>query len=312
MVYCPLMGAVAYSALDKWLRRKPLWLNVQDLSADAAAASGIVRGRALKKALRFVQRRLFNQADIWSSISPVMIERLKAIRSRNQPILYLPNWLNASMAQEIQSLPIKLGRVPTENVKLLYAGNIGAKQDLLRLCKALLESDADFKFRVHGNGAEASAVQRWVETCGDHRFTFGPFLDERSFAAALHETDLFVITEKAGSGGSFIPCKLIAGIASGNPILAVCDPESPLGQEVRSTDIGPWFSWEDLAKIPPLLRTLALESDRFTTWQSNALSRSEFFRQDRLIPEFDKAVHSILEGHDLSETRFDNEQKAQR
>lgn len=68
MVYCPLVGAVAFAVLNKWLHRKPLWLNVQDLSADAAAASGIARGRGVKRLLGAVQQWFFNQAQVWSWI----------------------------------------------------------------------------------------------------------------------------------------------------------------------------------------------------------------------------------------------------
>jgi len=175
MVYCPLVGAVAFAALNKLLWRKPLWLNVQDLSADAAAASGIARGKALVNLLRSVQGWFFNRAEIWSTISPVMVERLRAITRRNQPVLYLPNWLNGSMENELRGLDDKVGRPPGERVKLLYAGNIGTKQDLLLFCQQLQATDAPFHFRIHGNGGRADEIREWVEATGDDRFTFGPF-----------------------------------------------------------------------------------------------------------------------------------------
>lgn len=301
MAYCPLVGAVAFAAVNKWLYRKPLWLNVQDLSADAAAASGIARGRFVKRCLSLIQGRLFNQADAWSSISPVMIDRLRMIRARNQPVLYLPNWLNASMADEIRQFRCKLGNIPRGEVKLLYAGNIGGKQDLLRFCRSLHESGASFVFRIHGNGAEAAAVEAWIRDARDPRFTFGPFLEERDFAKALYETDLFVITEKRGSGGSFIPCKMIAGVASGSPILAVSDPDSPLGREMAAYQVGPWFSWDDLPKVPEMLDQIPFDPGQFLTWQSNALARAKFYRRDHIIAGFDLAIRVLISGNRPSE-----------
>ena len=293
MVYCPLVGAVAYAVVNKWLWRKPLWLNVQDLSADAAAASGIAKGRALVGALRGVQSLLFNQAEIWSSISPVMVRRLEAVRKRNQPIVYLPNWLNDSMAQEIAALPSKAGRAPGQPVRLLYAGNIGAKQDLLRFCQFLHQSNAPFQFRIHGNGGGAGDVQDWVAATGDARFSFGGFMSEADLAQALHDTDFYVITEKAGSGGSFIPCKTISGLASGSPILAVCDAESPLGEEMRTAEPGPWFDWDQLDTLPALLNTLAHTPERFTTWQANALDRARFYARDQVIDRCAAALQVV-------------------
>ena len=294
MVYCPLVGAVAFGVLNRWLHRKPFWLNVQDLSADAAAASGIARGRAIISGLGGIQKVLFNRAQVWSSISPVMIQRLEAIRTRNQPVLYLPNWLNASMAGELRALTSKEGRAPSDPVKLLYAGNIGTKQDLLRFCKALHESSTPFAFHIHGNGGHADTVRTWVEQAKDGRFTFGPFLEEPGFAQALHDTDFFVITEKAGSGGSFIPCKMISGLASGSPILAVCDAESPLGEEMRAEQPGSCFSWDELDTVPELLDQLPAKAERFREWQQKAFYRSAFYERDAVIDRFAESLRKVI------------------
>jgi colanic acid biosynthesis glycosyl transferase WcaI len=296
MVFCPLVGAVGFAALARIIWRKPLWLNVQDLSADAAAAGGIARGKALLGLMRGVQSVLFNAAGVWSSISPVMIRRLEAIRTKGQPILYLPNWLNGSMSDAIAALPSKLGRLPQDPVRLLYAGNIGTKQDLLLFCQHLHASDAQFQFRIHGDGGRASAIRDWVESIQDPRFTFGPFMDEPDFARALNETDFFIITEKQGSGGSFIPCKTISGLSSGSPILAICDADSPLGEEMREAQPGPFFGWDELDAVPALLKSLASEPERMAQWQANAMARAPFYHRDRVIDGFQAALDQLIAG----------------
>ena len=297
MVYCPLVGAVAYAGCHKLVHGGPIWLNVQDLSADAAAASGIARGAAIKGLLSAVQKTLFNVGGIWSSISPVMLARLEPLRRRGQPLLYLPNWLNASMAEAIARQPAGKKRRADGPLRLLYAGNIGAKQDLPRFCEILRNSDAPFAFRIHGDGGLAGEMRAWVEASDDARFQFGPFLEEAAFARALHDADLFVITEKTGSGGSFIPCKTIAGISSGTPVLSVCDADSPLGREVHDYNLGPWHSWEEAAKAPETLRALAEDPGRLGEWRNNALDRARFYERGNVIEAFDNAIRTILDGN---------------
>ncbi len=294
MTYCPLVGAVAFAAIHKCVFRRPLWLNVQDLSADAAAASGIAKGRTVKRLLSGVQSFLFNRADVWSSISPVMVSRLEQIRNRNQNVLYLPNWLNASMAEEIRKLPSKCGREEKMPVRLLYAGNIGGKQDLLRFCRILASSDAEFRFVVHGNGAEAESVRAWIHATNDERFAFGDFLDEADFARVLHDTDFFVVTEKSGSGSSFIPCKIIAGIASHTPILAVCDSDSPLAKEMAENCLGPLFSWSNIESVPRFLKERGSRQGEFLRWQENALKRSRFYDRDEVVDRFASAIMDVF------------------
>ena len=294
MTYCPLVGAVGFAAINKVIYRKPLWLNVQDLSADAAAVSGIAKGKFVPKMLRSVQQFLFNRADVWSTISPVMVTRLERFRRRNQEILYLPNWLNASLAEEICKLPSKIGRSLNQPIHLLYAGNIGRKQDLLRFCEILHQSNIPFEFLVHGNGAEASSFESWINRTRDPRFRFGPFLDESTFAAALHKADLFVITEKTASEGSFIPCKTIAGIASGTPILAVCDGDSPLGYEIRDNHLGPYLNWETAQQTPILLKEISEKRDTVVTWQLNTVKRATFYERGKIIDGFAAAIMNVL------------------
>jgi len=301
LVYCPLMGALAFTVLHKWLYGQPLWLNVQDLPADAGAATGISRSGLVNRLLRGVQRALFNQADLWSSISPVMIERLQAIRRRGQPVLYLPNWLNASLAAEIQSLPSKVGRLPSHPVQLLYAGNIGAKQGLLRFCTVLQRSSASFQFRIQGNGGGAEALRTWILRTGDARFHFGPFLDEAGFARALHEADFFIIPEKPGSGDSFIPSKLIPGMASGTPILAVCDAQSPLGQEMHTAQPGPWFPWTAVDTISLLMQNVANDRARYLLWQANALQHARSYDREHVIDRFAATLRALAEQKGLTD-----------
>jgi colanic acid biosynthesis glycosyl transferase WcaI len=293
MTYCPLVGAVAFSALNKMLYRKPLWLNVQDLSADAASASGIAKGRLIPQVLQTIQSLLFNRADVWSTISPVMVKRLEAIRKRGQEIHYLPNWLNKSMADEIAELPQKAMESLNDPIRLLYAGNIGGKQDLLRFCQVLAKSDAAFMFHIQGSGAESASLEAWIRSKSDSRFMFGRFLDEPDFAAALQGSDLFVITEKTGSGGSFIPCKMIAGISSGIPILAVCDAESPLGSEVQSHQLGPWFGWESVNEVGEFLSKLPKQIDLITRWRKDVRIRARFYTRDRLIDQFAVIIDNL-------------------
>ena len=303
MVYCPLIGAVAFATLNKWLYRKPLWLNIQDLSADAAEASGISNLGFVNRLLASIQNGLFNRATVWSSISPVMIRRLRQIQTKDQPILLLPNWINNSLNTAIEALPNKIGRAPSTPLRLLYAGNIGTKQGLLRFSKTLHQSRLSFEFKIHGNGGMAEEIKQWVDHTNDARFSFGSFLSEEAFAKALHHTDFFVITEKSGSGGSFIPSKMIPGMGSGTPILAISDAESPLGQEMTHAQPGPWFSWEQLSDIPAQLQSFTSEQDLFSDWQRNAVERAALYARNEIINQFELALRDLAKGESL--TRYE-------
>lgn len=297
MVFCPLIGAVAYGAVCRRLTGTPLWLNVQDLAAEAAAAGGISSGASADAALR-IQDMLFNQADVWSTISPAMVDRLAPMRRRAQPLLYLPNWLHASLAEAIANLPDKTDREPGRPLTLLYSGNIGRKQALLEFCRALSECAADFRFRVQGDGSEGPRLREWIENTEDPRFAFHPLSDEAGLARAIHESDFFVITQRAGVGGSFIPSKLIPALAAATPVLAVCDADSPLGREMEAVQPGPRVDWSDVhQRLQDLLANVT--SDDVRSWRRNAAERAPFYDRERVLGLYEHALRRVCAGERL-------------
>ena len=290
MVICPLAGAVAYASVRKLFYREPLWLNVQDIPADAAAASGISSFGFIDRIGEAVQSWLFNRADVWSSIAPAMTKRLETIQKRNQPIHYVPNFLNETMAAAIDQYESKVGRPARKPVRLLYAGNIGMKQGLLEFCRVLAESDLDCQFQIHGSGAEADRIRAWVAGCGDKRIQFGKFLDEDGFIRALFDTDFFVITEKPGVGASFFPSKLIPCLATGSPVLSVCDSNGPLGTEVQEHDLGICIEWPQIHTMMPRLQEILRDSGRLAEMQENAFQRARSFQRSTVVEKVEREL----------------------
>lgn len=292
IAYCPQTGGVAFAGMYRLLWRTPVMLNVQDMPADAAALGGMSKGRSVKSLLAWCQSVLFNRCDVWSSISPGMIDRLLAVRSRNQPIVLFPNWLHESLRKEFDQLPSKTRRPIGDRIKLLYAGNMGLKQGLMTFCQTLAKSDTPFEFRIHGGGAEAANVRDWVNASGDTRFKFGDILAEPEFVRALHDTDLFVITEKSGAGGSFFPSKMAPGMTSGSGIFAICDKDTSLGEEVRHYNLGPWLPWDRTEEAGELLQNVLDQPEQLYTWQQNSVDRSQFYDRN---PSVDNIARVITE-----------------
>ncbi|MCC6233684.1 MAG: glycosyltransferase family 4 protein [Verrucomicrobiales bacterium] len=296
MVYCPTLSSVAFAALRRWVWREPVWLNVQDIPADAASASGISRSRLFDRVAQWGQRWLFNQAQVWSTISPIMARRLAELRRRNQPLHVIPNWLNESMAAAVEASSARVRRLPGAPFRLLYAGNIGKKQGLLDTLQALQRSSAAIQVDVHGDGGEAAGVRAWIESVGDARFRFGPFLDEAGFVAALHRADAFLISERPGSGASFIPSKLIPGIATGTPIVAVCDGDGPLGVEMRDHRLGLVTDWSGLEGLADRVVELGRDGTGFIELQRQCLERAKAYHRRYALDGIAAKLGEVIAG----------------
>jgi colanic acid biosynthesis glycosyl transferase WcaI len=281
VAFSTMLSPVAVAVAVGKLHRIPVLVNVQDVSSGGAAAASMLNGRSARMLAR-VERRILRGATELSSIAPEMVESLREATEGKVPVSYVPNWLNATLADAVNTLPPKLGRTPTHPLRLLYAGNIGNKQGLLEFCERARASSCNFRFTIHGSGPGADGVREWWEQHRDERFEFGPFLPEADFAKALHECDLFVITEREGSGNAYMPSKLIPAIASGTPVLAVCDDHSSLGSEVIRSGVGPHLRWDQLDLLPDVFAS-AMDAACFRKWQRRALDRSGAFERDNVI-----------------------------
>ena len=289
MVYCPLLGSVLFAVFRKLLRGDRLWLNIQDIPADAAAASGISKSWLFNRMASAVQAYLFRQADIVSTISPVMMRRVASILNQEREPVYLPNWLNRTMEECIRALPPKDLSPVDRPVRLLYAGNIGKKQGLVAFCQKIANSSLDFEFRIFGDGAEAESVKNWIKNRQDKRFLFAGFRSESEFVRELYETDYFVITETSQVGASFIPSKLIPCISTGTPVIAVCNAAGPLGSEVVQFLLGLQLDWSALDTLDAEIASAARGTERYSAYSRSCSERSTVYRRGTAI--------SIVECH---------------
>ncbi len=277
IAYCPSFASVVVGSVVKALTGAKMWLNVQDIPADAASNIGLNKSSFIKTMMDGVQKFFFNKADVWSTISPVMRNRLDETIKPEIPNLLVCNWLNRSMQESIDNDEMVVDEGRHEGIKLLYAGNIGVKQGILQLCKALHESKADFDFAIFGDGAEAANVSRWVQQSGDTRFRFSGFLPEAGFVNQIKQADIFVITEKDGAGSSFIPSKMIPSISAGTPILALCDKEGPLGSEVTDFQLGPHYEWANIDKLLGDISDSQHTPEQIKQWSDNCIKRSSVY-----------------------------------
>lgn len=300
MAFCPAVSCLAVAVMGRWLVRRPLWLNLQDLVVEAAQGSGFLRMRWLVSMLRRIQVALFNAADVWSTISPVMARRVVLMRRGTQPILLQPNWLNRSVARHLGTLPRRDGELNTKRaLRLLYAGNIGNKQNLLAFLRHLHTAQLSFEFHIHGDGALGGALRSWLERTADSRFQYGQLMADDDFARKLAWADYLVITEMADVGASFMPSKLVSGLAAGLPVLAVCSENGPLGQEILRYSLGLRFDWAAIENREIDWQRVVHDTRAYAGWVANAYRRAADYNPEAIIDRCSQNLRSLVNGERL-------------
>lgn len=290
VVFCPLMASTAFGAVHKIIHRIPSILDIEDLPANAAAASGITKHKFVVKLFTAIQKFLLGRYDAVRTITPVMADSLDGVV--NKPMVTIPHWVHPHLRDEIASHGSKVNRRLGDTLNLFYSGNIGGKQGLINFCKILSHTDLKFRFRICGDGAGADELQVWLSrNPSDDRFSLEPLGSEAELALRLFDTDFCVITEKPDKTASFFPSKLIPIITSGTPILSVCDQSSPLGVEVLSHNLGLWLPWD--TSITDMVSKITSLTN-FGTWQENAIQRSIYYDRERCLDQWYETINQVL------------------
>ncbi|TWU22916.1 putative glycosyl transferase [Novipirellula galeiformis] len=291
IVFCPLLGAVIFAVVRKLLRRELLWINIQDIPTDASIAAGISKPGVFQSIAQSFQRWLFRRGNAISTISNAMQSRLEELIGPDRTIDVCSNWLISEYKPLKNDEKVFVADASKKTIDLLYCGNIGHKQGLLEFCSALHETEIDFRFQIRGDGAAMDKLRQWINEKSDRRFELKGFLDDQEFVSAIAATDLFVLTEKPGSGFSFIPSKLIPAISIGTPLLVISDATSPLGQETIEHRLGLHCSWEDIDRLP--CRVSELSHLKMQTFSANCLSRAVYYTREAALDRYETVLNRL-------------------
>ena len=214
-------------------KRIPRMIIVQDFVVDAALELGILKLPLMAPVLRLLERWSFRSAQTLSTIGEPMLDKLKAKIGEDRRLLYIPNWIHQSLQQAIDR---QLGHHERTPHQLFYSGNVGVKQGLPDFIKTFKAAGSSWQLQINGGGADIQRLRQEIN--GAANIAIGGVLEEPDYVAALLRSSVCLITQKPGVGANFLPSKLLPALASGTPVLAVCENNTPLAKEVTAGGFG--------------------------------------------------------------------------
>lgn len=145
------------------------------------------------------------------------------------------NWTHIEMSPDVdrEKVRARLGWAP-DDVIVLHAGNMGAKQGLNNVVEAARLSDSRksrVRFVLLGDGNQRDSIQNLAVDVDRIQF-LSPLPDEQ-FKEALQSSDILLVNELAGLREMAVPSKLTSYFATGLPVLAAVASESTTAGEVH-------------------------------------------------------------------------------
>lgn len=239
------------SSLLGWFLKKRYkckhWVHIQDFEFDAAIDSGLLKGNK-KQVIRFLQhieKFVLDRADIVSTISFGMMDKLKTKTSSNT--YYLTNWIDVKKFSNNQLKKHKY--LSSEKFKILYSGNIGAKQDWSFFAEVLnhLKSIEDVEVILVGEGAEKNNVLRQIK--GYNFVKHYNLVPYEELPSLLFSSDLHILFQKIDVVDTVMPSKLLGMMASGKPSIVTGNLKSEVAKVFEDSKCGYYFDGSSASEV---------------------------------------------------------------
>lgn len=242
----PFTADVLLGWILKLRYKSKLWVHIQDFEFDAAVESGLIKGKKayIFKLLFSFERFLLKRADVVSTISNGMIAKLES--KTNKKGFYLTNWLDTDMFLNKFKKPHPY--LSSTKFKILYSGNIGAKQDWHFFINFIDQiKDLDVEVVVVGEGAEATNLKNKLE-----KYTFVKHYNLVPFNELFHllqSADLHVLFQKEDVVDTVMPSKILGMMGSEKPSVITGNNNSEVKEIIEKSKAGFYFNPSQLDAI---------------------------------------------------------------
>jgi len=225
----PITAALP-AALQRRLKRAPLFMWILDLWPDTLSAIGTIKSARLLGMVGSLVRFIYNRCDRILIQSRAFKDKVAALAGGDTKIRYFPGWGEAIFdgRSSAPALPCELGSYQRD-FKILFAGNVGEAQDFPAILDAveILRDISQLRWIIFGDGRAAQLVRDEIARrgLGNKIVMLGRFPLERMPAFFAQADALLVTLRKEPIWSMTIPGKVQSYLAAGKPILAMLDGE---------------------------------------------------------------------------------------
>jgi colanic acid biosynthesis glycosyl transferase WcaI len=224
----------------RFFKGSPIVYHLQDLQIDAAKELGILKSGPLFSVLFSLEKFILKKADIVTTISVGMHERI--LNKVKRSVVLFPNWVDINLyypIKERDDLKRKWGFLSGDRL-VVYAGSIGEKQglDMLLHIAATLGIHKQIKFVICGTGPFKEKLSTLAAELGLNNVYFFPLQGDDVFNDFLNIADVHLVLQKGDAGDLVMPSKLTTILSTGGLTIATANPGTTLYEVITAHEMG--------------------------------------------------------------------------
>ena len=217
--------------LNNWLgklKRCNVVYNVQEIYPDILNKP---ETSLVHRYLRSMERKVYNQSDAVTTIDQIFYDTIVDRFEDRSKLHIIPNFVDTDLYKSgVSTAELDKRLFPeNDNIKLLYAGNIGWAQDWKPLVKLAEKTrNLPVEYFLIGMGKMRSWVEEQKQTLGLDKLHILDYQPRHLMPAILAYSDLQYIFMTPESEGMGFPSKVYTIMACGRPLLVCSGENTPI------------------------------------------------------------------------------------
>lgn len=273
--------------------------NVQDIFPDSLITTGLSKaGSLLFKIGRILEDKTYALCD---SIIVIAEDGRKNLLGKGvlaSKLTVINNWIDTDEVKyaEKDKNPIfdEFG-IDKSKFTVLYAGNLGASQDIKVIIDAakICEDDENIQFVIFGSGIKENESKTYAKSAGIKNLTFLPLQPPERTADVYSAGDACVVTCNKGTGKTGVPSKTWSITACSRPVLLCFDKDSDLYRLIDENSLGLCADAGEAQTLADNIKRLAGDKALCEKLGKNARSYAEKYASSEVCA---KEYVKVIEG----------------
>lgn len=251
--------------------------------------------------LRSMERKVYNQSDAVTTIDQIFYDTIVDRFEDRSKLHIIPNFVDTDLYKSgVSTAELDKSLFPeNDNIKLLYAGNIGWAQDWKPLVKMAEKTrNLPVEYFLIGMGKMRSWVEEQKQTLGLDKLHILDYQPRHLMPAILAYSDLQYIFMTPESEGMGFPSKVYTIMACGRPLLVCSGENTPIVNFLKPIGCAKLITDHDLDRktdeMTQWLAGMTREKLREMGAKGEAIVKAEYAKEI-VTNKYVELVNSLLE-----------------
>lgn len=251
--------------------------------------------------LRSMERKVYNQSDAVTTIDQVFYDTIVDRFEDRSKLHIIPNFVDTDLYKSgVSTAKLDKSLFPeNDNIKLLYAGNIGWAQDWKPLVKLAEKTrNLPVEYFLIGMGKMRSWVEEQKQTLGLDKLHILDYQPRHLMPAILAYSDLQYIFMTPESEGMGFPSKVYTIMACGRPLLVCSGENTPIVNFLKPIGCAKLITDHDLDRktdeMTQWLAGMTREKLREMGAKGEAVVKAEYAKEI-VTNKYVELINSLLE-----------------